>query len=89
MKKMGNIIDKLYQIQLNSKDFLMDCTAKDVNKREWELYTLLYEHLQDEDKEVFLEYIKLKGERQNEEIKASFGCGIRTAMRLFVEGLRE
>lgn len=79
---MEQIIDKLYEAQYNSKNFFMEDKWKESGAREWELYTLLYERLEEEDKKLLLEYIKLKGERQNEELKASFRRGVQTAMRL-------
>lgn len=86
MKKMGNIIDKLYQIQIETEDFFVE-GLKEANEREWELYAFLYERLKDDDKKAFLEYIKLKGERHNEELKISFQRGIQTTINLFIEGL--
>ena len=53
---MDSIVDKLYQIQVNSGDFFAQVARGEESLREWELYTLLYEGLKEEDKKIFLEY---------------------------------
>jgi hypothetical protein len=86
---MENIIEKIYNLHLQSNDFAFATTDKQTMDEEWKLYHYLYENLPQDYQSAFLNYVKLRSERQRKETKASYEYGFKTAMRLFYESFKE
>ena len=84
---MDKIIEKLFNIHLQNKDFLTALSNKDSAVREWQLYELLLEKLPVEEKEIFAEYSRLCNQRQGNEIQLSYEQGFKTAIRLMIESI--
>nr|MBR6778423.1 hypothetical protein [Clostridia bacterium] len=86
---MEDIIEKLYEAHLKTESFPFGKPNKEDMMEEWELYNLLYESLLPEQKKSFLRYVDLRGVRQNQELKSSYECGFKTAVKLFVQSMKE
>lgn len=86
---MEKIIEKLFATQLQTENLPLGIVDTEVAKREWELYSILYEKLSNEEKKMFSEYTNLCAERHQAELYAAYSYGFKTATKLWVEGLKE
>ena len=85
---MKNIIQNLYELHLTSDPFPLGIPNKNNLNEECELYSYLYENLPEEYKEKFFQYANLRTLRQNEEAKAAYVSGFKTATKLLVDSLK-
>ncbi len=85
---MENLLDKISAFYLETADYALIPTNTEVDK-EWELYSILYEHLSEEYRNILLEYIHIRGTRRCEEIKTAYKQGFKAAIHLFTESLKE
>ncbi len=86
---MGDIFEKLYAIHLDTENFPYGKPNKEETDEEWELYQFLYEHLADNHKKAFLRYAELITERQDRERRAVYEYGFKTAVKLFIQSLKD
>lgn len=86
---MDKVIEKFYEIYLDDEAFLVNITDKEKAKEEWGLYNVLYENTPKEYRKDLLKYIRLRGEREKEELKEVFIRGFKTAVSLRTEALKE
>ena len=86
---MDKIIDKLYDLHLNTEPFPFGVGTKENSIEEWQLYNFLYKNLSPEHKRAFLRYVELYGNRESEEVMLAYKLGFKTAIKLFVESLKE
>ena len=86
---MEKIIDKLFAMQLEAENLPLGIAGADVMKKEWDLYSALYEKLSNEEKKMFVEYTNLCAERHQEELYSAYNCGFKTATKLWLESLKE
>ena len=85
---MEKILSKLYEIQQNIAQPFAFFDKKKIDK-ECQCYDYLYNHLPEELKKIFLEYLELRNLRNNHELQAAYESGFKTAVQLFMEVLRE
>ena len=52
-------------------------------------YTTMYQNLQNQEKQIFLEYTNLKEERYKEELKSVYEYGFKEAIQLMAEALKD
>ncbi|MBQ8429685.1 MAG: hypothetical protein IJX30_06285 [Clostridia bacterium] len=86
---MEKIIEKIFAMQLQTENLLLGIVDSEVAKREWEVYSILYEKLPMEEKKIFVEYTNLCAERHQEELYSAYSYGFKTATKLWMEGLKE
>ena len=86
---MDDIIDKLYAIHLDTETFPYGKPNKEEVDEEWSLYHFLYENLTDNCKQSFLRYVELITVRQDGERRAVYGYGFKTAVKLFIQSLKD
>lgn len=86
---MEDMIDKLYNLHLNTNSFPLGVPDKEALDEEWKLYDFLYESLPDEYKKAFLRYIELRGIRQSEELRNVYSYGFKGAVKLILESMKE
>ena len=86
---MNDLIEKLYDLHLNTSYQPLGVPDKEAKKKEIELYHLLYEDLSEENKRFFMEYVNLTGIRMCNQVKAAYECGFKTAIRLLLESLKD
>ena len=60
---MEKIIDRLFAMQLETENLPLGIAGSDAMKKEWDLYSALYEKLSNEEKKMFVEYTNLCAER--------------------------
>ena len=86
---MDDIFKKLYDLHLITSATPFGQVDKETLDEEWRLYHFLYENLSKENKQAFSEYTNLRETRQNEETKAAYIYGFKTAIQLIIESLKE
>ena len=86
---MKDIIEKFYQVYIEKEAFLTGGIDKEKTNEEWKSYEILYESLTVEQEKKFLKYLRLRGDRQANELKKVFAEGFKTAIRLWTESLKE
>lgn len=86
---MDDIFEKMYTIHLETKSFPYGKPNKEEIDEEWELYQFLYDNLIGEQKRAFLQYAELVVARQERERKAVYEYGFKTAIKLFVQSLKD
>ena len=85
---MEEIINALYELQVNAEFPRFVKNNTEDTRKEWELYLLLQEELPIKAKKHFTEYADLINARHNLETKASFEQGFKTAFSLIIETLK-
>ena len=86
---MEKIIEKLYEIHLNEEQYPFGIVDKESIQKEYDLYFFLSQTLSGDDKEHFSEYANLNDERHKMELKAMYEYGFKTAVKLFLETIKE
>lgn len=84
---MEKFLDCLYQLYLKKEDFPFGKPDKDSLDQEWNIYEFLYKHLPDEYKKIFVDYVNLRGARDNEEKQTVYKNGFKNGMRFMIETL--
>lgn len=85
---MEKIINKLYEMSLNTAE-PFGFFDKESTEQEWRCYDSLYDNLSKEDREIFREYVNLRGLRSAHELQAAYEKGFKTAIQLLMEALKE
>ena len=85
---MKELINALYELQVNAEFPCFEKNDKESTRREWELYLLLQEELPITTKKLFAEYVDLITSRHNLETKAAFEQGFKSAFSLLIEVLK-
>ena len=85
---MEQIIDKLYELSLNTPQHF-DVFDKETIDKEWRCYDYLYKNLNEKCKKVFIEYLELRSSRNSRELQIAYESGFKTAVQLFTEALKE
>ena len=86
---MKDIIEKFYETYIEAETFLTGGIDKEKTNEEWKAYEILYESLTAEQEKKLLKYIRLRGDRQAQEMKKVFTEGFKTAIRLWTESLKQ
>lgn len=86
---MVDIFEKLYAIHLETESFPYGKPNKEEMDEEWELYQFLYDNLIGEQKQAFLRYAELVTARQERERKTVYEYGFKTAIKLFIQSLKD
>ena len=85
---METIIDKLFQLSSKSSQ-TFGFFDKEATDKECEFFDYLFNNLSPEHKNIFSKYIELRGIRAANELQAAYESGFKTAVRLFIEALKE
>ena len=86
---MEDIIGKLFELDFRESAFSFETNDRVGIQREWELYEKLLTQWTDEEKQVFLEYIRIRERREGEEIKNASKKGFVSAIKLWTESLKK
>jgi len=86
---MENIINKIFELHLNTETFPLGTPDKKALTEEWNLYEYLHENLSSDQKTKFLSYINLINLRQAQETKYAYEQGFKTAMKLIFEAYKD
>ena len=86
---MEDSIGKLFELDFRESAFSFETNDRVGIQREWELYEKLLTQCTDEEKQVFLEYIRIRERREGEEIKNAYKKGFVSAIKLWTESLKK
>lgn len=86
---MEDIIEKVFELEFRTNGFSFETKDKELIENEWTLYEKLLEVLDDQEKEIYLKYIRLREKREREEIKSAYKNGFITAIKLWEECKRK
>ncbi len=86
---MENIIEKLYELHINTAQYPFGIPNKEITAQEWTLYCSLIEDLPKKHKEIFMEYTTVCQERHKQEIKSIYEQAFKTAIKLLMECSKE
>ena len=86
---MEDMIEKLYNLHVSTNNFPFGKPNKEVMDEEWKIYSFLYGALCEPYKGEFLRYADLCRSRQEEEYKAAYEYGFKTAINIIIQGLKE
>lgn len=86
---MDKIIEKLYDLQVNTESLPFGEIDKRNFSKEWELYNFLHERLPSIFKKDFIEYVSLRENRYAKEMKEIYEQGFKTAITLITESLKQ
>lgn len=86
---MDNLLQKLYEIHLQTEEFPLGKPNKEEMDRECESYIFLCENLPKKMKSVLLDYLDLHNRRHNAEIETAYESGFKTAIRLIFGCIKE
>ena len=86
---MQDIIDKLFIIDMEDNSFLYHKESKEDVNTEWELFHRLFEQLPQQQRDLFLEYARLRDARADIEKQICYKRGFQTATQLFTEALKK
>lgn len=86
---MEKIIEKLFDIHMETESLPFGKQNKENADREWEFFDLLYEKLDGETKTAFREYTNFCAERQKDELKAVYKHGFQAAVKMLIECIKD
>lgn len=86
---MENLIKKFYDLCLTTNSFTFQAADKIVLKKELPVYENLFNSLNSQQLDLFLQFISMQSKRHNEELQASYETGFKTAVNLIFESLRK
>ena len=86
---MDKIIEKLFDLHMETESLPLGRQNKENADREWELFDLLYVKLEGETKAAFREYVNLCEERKKEELKAVYTYGFKSGVKMILETVKE
>ena len=86
---MDKIIEKLFDVYMETEDFPLGRQEKKKMDREWELFDLLYDKLEGETKEALREYTNLCAEKEKEQLKILYMQGFKTGVKMIVESMKD
>ena len=86
---MENIIEKLYELHIQTAQYPFGIPNKKNSHLECDLYFSLINDLPKKHKEIFLQYNSACEERHKQEIKSIYEQAFKTAIKLFIECTKE
>lgn len=86
---MEHIIDELFEVYQKKAEFPFGNPNSKTILREYELYEMMMEALPKEEKEMLREYAEACRLRNCEELKQAYIGGFKTAIKLFLESVKD
>lgn len=86
---MKDIIEKLYNLHINTETYPLGLPDKENLDEELRVYERLCNLLGEEEKQLFSQYVEQRGIRQSEELKAVYEYGFKSGVQLIIEALKD